>query len=121
MVANNTNVPTDKEFEAKFSEFKIRFGRRIKYYRDMKNYTQEYLAELANIEQSSLSNIERGRVYPSAETLYRLAEVLGVEPYQFYTVSPGIAPQDMVKEISSAMYKDKNLADMIYKFYCSVH
>ena len=29
--------------------------------------------------------------------------------------------QDMAKEITEAMYRDKNLADMIYKFYCSVH
>ncbi len=121
MIINDNDTLVDKEFETKFSEFKIRFGKRIKYYRDLKNYTQEYLAELANIEQSSLSNIERGRVYPSAETLYRLASVLGVEPYQFYTVSPKIASQDMVKEITTAMYRDKNMADMIYKFYCAVH
>ena len=72
MVKRAENI-SEKEFEEKLSSFKILFGKRIKYFRELKNFTQEYLAELANIEQSSLSNIERGRVYPSVETLCRLA------------------------------------------------
>ncbi len=121
MAIKEYNHPDTKEFEESFANFRVAFGRKIKYYRDLKNYTQEYLAELINIEQASLSNIERGKVYPTQLTLYRLASVLGVEPYQFFTVSPMIAVQDMAKEITEAMYRDKNLADMIYKFYCSVH
>ncbi len=114
------NIP-DKDFEEKLSGFKILFGKRIKYFRELKDFTQERLAELANIEQSSLSNIECGRVYPTFETLYRLATALEVEPYQFFTVTPRIAVQDMVKEITNAMYQDKNLAELIYKFFCAVH
>jgi len=121
VVIQEKNVLQDKEFEAKFNDFKTLFGKRVKYYRDLKNYTQEHLAELVNIEQSNLSNIERGKVYPTQITLFRLATALEVEPYQFYNVSPKIAVQDMVKEITTAMYRDKNMADMIYKFYCAVH
>ena len=121
VVIQEKNVLQDKEFEAKFNDFKSLFGKRVKYYRDLKNYTQEHLAELVNIEQSNLSNIERGKVYPTQITLFRLATALEVEPYQFYNVSPKIAVQDMVKEITTAMYRDKNMADMIYKFYCAVH
>lgn len=120
-MVKSDNALLDKDFEAKFNEFKILFGRRIKYYRDLRNYTQERLAELAGIEQSSLSNIEKGRVYPAQMTLYRLATVLEVEPYQFYTVHPQLAVQDMVKEISVAMYQDKNLAELMYKFFCTIH
>ena len=121
VVIQEKNVLQDKEFEAKFNDFKSLFGKRVKYYRDLKNYTQEHLAELVNIEQSNLSNIERGKVYPTQITLFRLATALEVEPYQFYNVSPKIAVQDMVKEITTAMYREKNMADMIYKFYCAVH
>ena len=111
---------SEKEFEEKLSSFKISFGKRIKYFRELKNFTQEYLAELANIEQSSLSNIERGRVYPSVETLCRLAFALDVQPYQFYTVKPEIPVQDIIKEMSTAMYRDKKLADLIYKFFRTI-
>lgn len=121
VVTKEEKTPYNSEFEEKFSEFKILFGKRIKYYRDLKNYTQEHLAELVNIEQASLSNIERGKVYPTQITLYRLASVLEVEPYQFFTVTPRVAVQDMVKEIANAMYQDKNLAELIYKFFCAVH
>lgn len=121
MAVKEYNNPDTKEFEEKFADFKIAFGKRVKYYRDQKNYTQEYLAELVNIEQASLSCIERGKAYPTQITLFRLASALDVEPYQFYNVSPKVAVQDMVKEIAQAMYRDKNLADMMYKFYCAVH
>ncbi len=111
---------SENEFEENLASFKILFGKRVKYFRELKNFTQEYLAELADIEQSSLSNIERGRVYPSAETLYRLAVALEVQPYQFYTVKPEIPVQDIIKEMSTAMYRDKKLADLIYKFFRTV-
>lgn len=120
MATKERNAPTNEDFEVKFNDFRVAFGRRIKYYRDLKNYTQEYLAELVNIEQSSLSNIERGRVHPSPETLYRLANALDVKPYQFYTASPEIPVQDAVKEIAQAMYQDKKLAELMYKFFLAV-
>jgi len=121
MALKEKNILDEKDFEVKFTEFKTAFGKRVKYFRDLKNYTQEHLAELVNIEQASLSNIERGKVYPTQITLYRLAAVLEVEPYRFFTVSPKLAVQDMVKEIANAMYQDENLAELMYKFFCAVH
>lgn len=120
MAVKDWNTPGTREFEEKFADFKIAFGKKVKYYRDLKNYTQEYLAELVNIEQASLSCIERGKAYPSQITLFRLATALEVEPYQFFNISPAIAVQDMVKEISQAMYRDKRLAELMYKFFCTV-
>lgn len=121
MIVDEKQVLSNKAFEEKFSEFKILFGKRVKYFRDLKNYTQEHLAELINIEQSNLSNIERGKVYPTQITLYRLANALEVEPYRFFTVSPKLAVQDMVREIANAMYQDKKLAELMYKFFCTLH
>ncbi len=120
MLTKGYNALEGEDFDAKFNDFKILFGKKIKYYRDLKNYTQEHLAELVDIEQASLSNIERGKVYPTQITLYRLASALEVEPYQFFTVGQRIAVQDMVKEITNAMYRDKNLAELMYKFFCVV-
>lgn len=121
MAVKEYNNPDTKEFEEKFADFKIAFGKKVKYYRDLKNYTQEYLAELVNIEQASLSCIERGKAYPSQITLFRLAAALEVEPYRFFAVSPKLTVQDMVKEIANAMYQDKQLAELMYKFFSSVH
>ena len=38
VVIQEKNVLQDKEFEAKFNDFKSLFGKRVKYYRDLKNY-----------------------------------------------------------------------------------
>lgn len=53
-------------------------GQRIKEIRKSKNLTQEKLAELINLETSSLSGIESGRHYPSLPTLEKIAQNLDV-------------------------------------------
>lgn len=110
----------NKDFERELNDFKILFGKRVKYYRDLRNFTQEYLAELVNIEQASLSNIERGKSHPTVETLYRLAYALGVKPYQFYNVELQIPVQDMINEITNAMNFDNKLTELLYKFFSCV-
>lgn len=54
-------------------------GKRIKELRKNAGYTQEQLAELIDIETSSLSGIESGRHFPSLPTVERIAENLNVE------------------------------------------
>ncbi len=43
---------------------KIKLGKRIKDLRKAKNITQEKLAEMINMDITSLSKIETGRNYP---------------------------------------------------------
>ena len=54
-------------------------GKRIKELRKNAGYTQEKLAELIDIETSSLSGIESGRHFPSLPTVERIARKLNVE------------------------------------------
>jgi len=54
-------------------------GKRIKELRKNAGYTQEKLAELIDIETSSLSGIESGRHFPSLPTIERIANILNVE------------------------------------------
>lgn len=57
-------------------------GLNITYYRKLKGWTQEQLAEKAEISRTHLSNIEAPNAPKSVslETLFEIAEVLGVEP-----------------------------------------
>lgn len=41
--------------------------------------TQEHLAELANVSLRTLKAIESGKGNPTFETMYKLADVLGLE------------------------------------------
>lgn len=54
-------------------------GKRIKELRKKSGLTQEKLAELIDIETTSLSGIESGRHFPSLPTLEKIAVNLKVE------------------------------------------
>lgn len=57
-------------------------GLNIAYYRKLRGWTQEQLAERAEISRTHLSNIEAPNA-PTAlslEKLFEIASVLGVEP-----------------------------------------
>ena len=51
-------------------------GQRIKELRKSQNITQEQLAELVNVEPTTISNIECGRNYPNLATLEKVLNVL---------------------------------------------
>ena len=55
----------------------------IKYYRNLKGYSQEKLSELSGISSDYLSEIERGKKTPSLKRLILIAEALEVEAYKF--------------------------------------
>ncbi len=54
------------------------FGKRLKELRKSKGYTQQALAEKADIDEKHLSRIENGKYFPSFATLNKLLSALGV-------------------------------------------
>ena len=52
-------------------------GKRLRELRKRKGISQEKLAELINVDPTTISNIENGKNYPSMMTLENLLEVLG--------------------------------------------
>ena len=63
------------------NQFK-QIGLNITYYRKLKGYTQEQLAERVEISRTHLSYVEAPNVPTSIslETLFEIASALGVEP-----------------------------------------
>ncbi len=55
-------------------------GTKIKKVRELKNFTQEYVAEQVGMTTSGYSRIERGEVRVSIERLEQIARALGVQP-----------------------------------------
>ena len=55
------------------------FGLKIKKYRRAKNFTQEKLAELININLRHLARIESGESFVKSMTLEKLSKVLDVK------------------------------------------
>ena len=67
------------------NNLKIKLGQRIKSLRKNSNITQETLAELINMDITSLSKIETGRNYPQPETIEKIANALNVDIAQLFS------------------------------------
>src|SRR5574344_2188866 len=89
-------------------------GKRIKELRRRTNLSQEKLAELANIEPTSLSNIENGRNYPSFSTLEKLLIILNSTFIDVFKFSHLNKNDDLLKEINNIL---KANPDRISDFY----
>jgi transcriptional regulator with XRE-family HTH domain len=64
--------------DPKESKYLKAFGKRLAEVRRSRGYTQEQLAEKANITTLSLGYIEQGRRWPRIATLQKLARYLDV-------------------------------------------
>lgn len=51
---------------------------RIKYYRHLRNYSQETLALQANLNPAYFGQVERGLKCPTIDTLYKISKALNV-------------------------------------------
>lgn len=58
----------------------MHIGYKIKKIREIKNISQEYMAEQLGITQSAYSLIESGKANISRERLHKIAEILEVSP-----------------------------------------
>ncbi len=95
-------------------------GKRLQEIRKSRKLTQEQVAELVGIETPSISNIEVGKYFPSAENLDKILAILDIKPVDIFTFE-SLAPRDeLIQEMLTAMNKDEKLTRLMYKFYLSV-
>jgi transcriptional regulator with XRE-family HTH domain len=59
-------------------------GGNLRRFRKARGLTQEALAADVGLDIRQLGRIERGESFPSVGLLVQLAEVLGVEPAEFF-------------------------------------
>ncbi len=98
------------------SEIKIKFGKRLKYLREQKGYTQEQLAEILDMNCRSLSFIECGTNFVTAQTLDKLCHALNVTPKQFFDFDYNEkTPEEIVEVFASIVREDREKAHHIYK------
>ena len=57
-------------------------AKNVRKYRIAKNLSQEALANLAGIEYSQVSRIERGLLNTSISVIFALGKALEIEPYK---------------------------------------
>jgi len=61
-----------------------KFGLNVVYYRKRKKLTQLQLAELVDIDRSHISAIELGNVGVSLDVIFKMCEVLDIEPKSLF-------------------------------------
>ncbi len=95
-------------------------GKRIKEIRKSRKLTQEQLAEFINIETSSISNIESGKYYPTAENLDKIINVLNVTPQELFQLEHNKNNETLIEEMTLSMKNNAELTKLMYKFYLTV-
>ena len=77
--------------------------------------TQPVLAEKAGLSTHYLGMIEIGRNFPTADVLERLAEALGINSNELFSVA--VSPERAIEELQQAVVKniEQVVADAIEK------
>lgn len=97
-------------------EIKKQFGKRVKYYRELKGLTQEALAEKIDVNVNSMSYIERGINFVKSDTLDKICKALEVTPKQLFDFNYNIVPQVNLKTaLTNLLEENEDKLNDVYK------
>ncbi len=96
---------------------KKQLGSKIKRLRQKRGYTQEQLAEKIEIAPRTLSGIENGENFVTAETLEKVFEALNVSSSELFAFDHIKPKEELINEIVSDVQnlKDREKIETIYK------
>lgn len=95
-------------------------GKRIQEIRKSKKITQELLAENVEVDVSSISNIENGKYFPTADNLDKIMQTLSVEPQDLFNFVHLNDTDLIIEEMLTSMQEDERLLKLMYKFYKTI-
>lgn len=101
-------------------EIKKLLGQRIKDLRTKKGLTQEQLTEQLNVGQRTLSKIERGNAFVSAETLTKLLTALDIGIDELFNFGYLQEKEVIKKELVDAIQHEKIDLSIMYRIYKSL-
>ena len=87
---------------------KKNFGKNLQKYRKYRGFTQEKLAELIGVDVTSISSIETGKYFPSADNLSKLADVLQVQFSDLFTFDSMSTEDEIFEDIIQILTSFKN-------------
>lgn len=105
------------------NDIKKKLGKKVKYYRELKGLTQEELAEKIDINCRSLSFIECGTNFVTADTLEKLCNELLVTPkqlfdFEYYPQSPADIEKEVGRLIDLNREKLTDIYNILKGFLC---
>ena len=96
-------------------DIKKKIGTRIKELRKQRNLSQEKLAEMLEIAQNTLSYIETGNHFCTAETIEKLITALNIEPHELFTFEHFKSNEELIKEINKILEQNPAKITEFYK------
>lgn len=96
-------------------ELKKNIGKRIKEIRKKRGLSQERLSELVDIEQNTLSYIETGNNFCSAETLDKIIKALDIEPQELFDFGHYKNNAELIDEINNLLNKNPEKIPEFYR------
>lgn len=102
------------------SDFKKKFGKRVKELRIKNGLSQEQLSEMIDIGERNLSKIECGNVFVKAKTFANLIDALKIEPKELLDFSQ-YEEKDYIKNILiDEIQNDKIDIHLLYRIYRTI-
>ncbi|MBQ8460078.1 helix-turn-helix transcriptional regulator [bacterium] len=95
-------------------DLKKDFGKRVKELRKKRNFSQEKFSELVDIGQNTLSYIETGKNFCTAETLEKILSTLDIEPNELFSFNHMESNENLLEAINSML---KNNPEKIREVY----
>ena len=77
------------------SQLQVQLGQKIKHLRKVKGYSQELFAEKIGVATNTLSSIERGLAFMTAQTLENIIRVLDISAEELFSFSEESANEKM--------------------------
>ncbi len=96
---------------------KKQLGVKIKRLRQKRGFTQEQFAEKIDIATRTLSGIETGENFLTADTLEKILDVLNVSSSELFTIDHIKPEEELISEIINDVQnlKDRQKIETIYK------
>lgn len=101
-------------------EIKKLLGQRIKELRTKKGLTQEKLAEKVGFSQRTLSKIECGKTFITAENLAKLLTALDAEIEELFNFGYLQEKEILKEELINAIRDEKVDIEILYRIYKSL-
>lgn len=93
-------------------------GKRIQYLRKIKGFSQEVFAEKIGIATNTLSSIETGNAFMTAQTLEKILETLNLLPQDLFTFNESNDTNEMYNNILKKIEfirTDKERLNILYQ------
>ena len=101
-------------------DIKKLLGKRIKELRTGKNLTQAQLAEAVEVAERTLSKIECGQTFVTADTLAQIITALEVEPAELFNFKHLEEKEILKDELITAIKNEEVDIPTLYRIYKSL-